>query len=244
MPYVLRAFVMVIMIEAAYALRRPINPVASVATSALLALLVDPMLLFNASFQMSYGIVAGLILLGLPLAERLQVSTAPFQQLPRVAWDWPHHVIHWLHRAASSALGIGLATALVSSLCGVLYFELFTPGALLANVVLIPVSSLSLWAGFLSLLCGLLHLDWLTVVFNHAAALTLWLLEWGLRWLLKIPGMFFHGHFLCPAAGYVAFGGLLALLLYGYARLWESWRAAWWLPFLWTILALAALVAW
>jgi competence protein ComEC len=243
-PSAVRAYVMVCMIEAAFALRRPVNPIATISLSAIAALLLDPMLLFNASFQMSYGIVAGLILLGLPLAEWLEARTAPFSLLPRAAWEMRHHVIHWMHRTATTTFSVGLATGLVSSLCGIVYFELFTPGALLANVLLIPISTLALWAGFLSLLAGALQASWLSIVFNHAAALPLWIVEWGLAYFVKVPGMFFQGQFASAPVGFAAFGGLLLLLLFGYSQHWRPWYASWWVPFGWTAGVLLFGVRW
>ena len=52
-------------------------------------------------------------------------------------------------------IGIGLASSLVSTVSSLQFFGLFTPGALAVNLVLIPISTLVIGAGFLSLLCGL-----------------------------------------------------------------------------------------
>jgi competence protein ComEC len=71
-PSAVRAFLMCALFIASFSLRQPGNPLAALVTSALLILLIEPMQLFSASFQMSYGIVAVLLLLGLPLAEALQ----------------------------------------------------------------------------------------------------------------------------------------------------------------------------
>lgn len=237
-PSAVRAFGMVALLETAFVIRRSVNPVATLALSAFISLLFDPMQLFGASFQMSYGIVAALLLLGLPLAEHWEQKTAVFRDLPKVTWTWRQRVASFLQRMLASALGIGVATALVSSIAGVLYFQLFTPGALLANLVLIPASSLALWSGFLSLLCGLLGASWLSSVFNHAAALTLWLMERGIHAFLVIPGVFVHAEFRAASVGFIAFAGLIIALLVGYAAAWENRLGRWWPPFVWTALAL------
>ena len=66
-PSAVRAFLMVIFIHAALVVRRPGNPVAALVGSAVGVLLVQPLQLFSASFQLSYAIVAALLLLGLPV---------------------------------------------------------------------------------------------------------------------------------------------------------------------------------
>jgi len=64
-PSAVRAFGMAVVVQAAWVLWRPVNPLAGLAASALVVLLVSPLQLFGASFQMSYGIVAALLVLWL-----------------------------------------------------------------------------------------------------------------------------------------------------------------------------------
>lgn len=237
-PSAVRAFVMVALLETAFVLRRAVNPVATLAFAAFVSLLANPMQLFGASFQMSYGIVAVLLLLGLPLAEAWQERWILFRDLPKVTWTWRHHVLSWLHRTLLSAVSLGVSTSLISAICGVLYFGMLTPGAIVANLVLIPASSLALWAGFLSLLTGLAGLLKLSSVFNHAAALTLMLMQKGIQVLLTIPGMFVMAHFRSVSIGYLALGGLLGIILAGYACQWKIQIGRWSAPFCWVALVL------
>jgi len=239
-PSAVRAFVMVALLEIAFVLRRAVNPVATLAFAALVSLFVNPMQVFGASFQMSYGIVAALLLLGLPLAEHWQEKWTLFAEVPKVAWAPWQRALDWLVRSLAGALGIGVATTLISGIAGVLYFQLLTPGALVANLVLIPASSLALWSGFLSLLFGLIGLGWLSNVFNHAAALTLLAMEKGIQFFLTIPGVFATAHFRSSAIGYLALIGLLATLFFGYSVAWQTRGGRWWPPFLWVALVFAA----
>ena len=66
-----RAFLMSALIVISLSLRRPANALATSSAAALFGLLLEPMQLFGASFQMSYGIVAVILLLGGPLANAL-----------------------------------------------------------------------------------------------------------------------------------------------------------------------------
>lgn len=237
-PSAVRAFFMIAVVHAALVLRWPVNPVAALSLAALVCLLIDPMQLFSASFQMSYGIVATLLLLGLPLAESWTEKLALFRDLPKATWIWHHHLRDYLWRGLLNAVALGLATTLVSTVCGVVFFQLFTPGGLLANLVLIPVSSLVILGGFLSLLCGIAGLTPLCVLFNHAAALVLAIMEWSIAWLLRIPGFFWQVEFVATWAGLAVFSGVIALSLYGYSRQW-AWRSGGFLPpFALTLLAL------
>ena len=230
-PSAVRAFVMVALFQATLVLRRPGNPVSALAAAALVVVLAEPLQVFSASFQMSYGIVAALLLLGLPLADRWLAAWSPFADLPQVTWTWIHHGIAMLWRGFVAAMAIGLAATLVSAISGVFFFHLFTPGALLANLVLIPASSLVIVFGFVSLLCGLIGFTAGAVLANHAAVLLLWGIEAGIREFVTLPAMWFPAHFVAPWIGPVALTALLAVVVAGYATGWRGWSRGYWAPF-------------
>jgi competence protein ComEC len=237
-PSAVRAFLMIALVETAWALRRPVNPAAALAFAALAALVVDPRQLFSASFQMSYGIVAAIVLLGLPLAETWQERAAVFRDLPKTTWSWPQRALEWLWRKTLAALALGFSTTLVSLVCGVLFFGLFTPGGLVANLVLIPVSSLVIFGGFASLLLGLAGLGAVGAHFNLAAALTLRGMELAVAGLLQAPGFFLEMEFRASWVGFAALGVVMAAIFAGYATRWEKRFGGFWTPFALTALAL------
>ncbi len=237
-PSAVRAFWMIALTHATLVLRWPVNPVATLSFAALLALLLDPLQLFSASFILSYGIVAALLLLGLPLSEYWVEKHALFADLPKATWRWHQHARDRLWRALLGAVALGLATTLVSTVCGVVFFQLFTPGGLLANLVLIPLSSLVVLAGFLSLVCGMDGVGVACVVFNHAAALVLACMEQGIAWMLKIPGFFWTVEFRAPWLGFATLGVVLGAFAHGYARQWTRGAGGFWPPFAVTLLAL------
>lgn len=230
-PSAVRAFIMVAMMLVSFTLRAPGNPISALAVSTLIVLIFDPLQVFSASFQMSYGIVAALLLIGLPLAEKWQETWPLFTRLPRATWRWHHVVIDWIWRWMLVALGIGVAASLVSAVTGVLFFQLFTPGALLANLVVIPASSFVILAGFASLLCGLVGFTAGSLLANHAAVLVLWLIEHGIRGFMYLPAMWFNAAFKAEWIGVVTLGVLLAVLIDGYARRWRGWQRFFWAPF-------------
>lgn len=231
-PSAVRAFFMVALLEASLVLRTPRNPLAALATSALIVLLVRPMQLFSASFQLSYAIVAALLLFGLPLGDAWQERWPLFRDLPRPAWRWFHRFLAAAQRKLVSAVAIGLASTLVSTLGGVLFFQLFTPGALVANLALIPAAMLVILGGFASLVAGLLGAESLSALFNHSAVLVLWLIDGAVRALLTVPGTWHVAQFSRPWVGPAALLILLAVLLAGYQAAWRRAAGGWWAPFI------------
>ncbi|MEO6005573.1 MAG: ComEC/Rec2 family competence protein [Opitutus sp.] len=239
-PSAVRAFVMVAVVEIALVWRLPRNPLSALAASALVILLFDPLQLFSASFQMSYGIVAALLLLGLPLSDCWQEKLALFRDLPKSAWGRSRLLIDTAWRSLLSAAAIGTAASLVSALTGLLFFNLFTPGAFLANLWLIPASSAVIYFGMLSLISGLVGLAAGSALANHAALVVLWLIEAGIRLSVRAPGMWVIGTFRVPWLGSIALAALLGLLLLGYALKWGKWNRFYWAPF--TLVALTLLL--
>jgi competence protein ComEC len=237
-PSAVRAYLMVILLQASFVLRLPVNPVATLGFAALGALIIDPMQLFTASFQMSYGIVASLLLLGLPLGDFWCERWQLFRALPQATWTRWQRALAWAQRGLLGVLAIGLSTSLVSTICGIIYFQLFTPGSLVANLVLIPLGSLVILSGFISLLCGLAGLGWLCAIFNHASALVLLGCERGIAWFLQVPDVFLPANFSATAIGFVSLGVLLATLLWGYATRWELRRGGVWPPFIVVVITL------
>lgn len=229
-PSAMRAFVMVALLQASILLRLPVNGIATLSFAALLTLLAAPMQLFSASFQMSYGIVAALLLYGAPLGNAWLARFTLFRDIPKAALTRAQRAVIFAQRITLSAVGISVAASLVSAICGTIYFKLFTPGSILANLVLIPAASLVILSGFLSITLGLLGFTAGGILFNHASALILLCMEKGVVFFLKIPGVSHPAQFSPATAGYCALALLLASMFFGYANKWTLRRGGFWLP--------------
>lgn len=237
-PSAVRAFVMAVFIHAAFVLRQPRNALAALAASAFAVLIVAPLQVFSASFLMSYGIVTALLVLGLPMSDAWIERWTPWRLLPKPTWRWWHHIVDWSWRGLALALAIGVATTLVSFVTGVQFFSLLTPGALAANLVLIPAAMLATLAGFASMLVGLTGIDLLTSLCNHVAAWILRAIEWLVEGSVQVPGVYLAAKFISPWVGPILLVALLGLLLAGYAARWRGLR--WWIsPFALVAVALA-----
>jgi len=237
-PSAVRAFLLVASFEAAFVLRLPSNGVAALANASLIVLVLDPMALFSASFQMSYGVVLSIMCLGLPLADWLQARWQPFASLPKATWNWWHHTLsHGLNWLAS-ALAIGSAATLVSTLTGVQFFHVLVPGALVANLVLVPLASLVIVAGFISITSGLIGVIAISTWFNYASLLVLWGIDALIRFSSHLPGAWYAANWRAPWVGPLAFVSMLSVCLAGYAFGWRRERGGFWPPFIVVVITL------
>ena len=206
-----RAFLMSAFLLAEHVFRLPGNALAALTASALLTLLLDPLQLFSTGFQMSYSVVAALIVMGRPLTEQWLARWKPFAFLPKADWRWWHRALEARGRwAIGAATGCWVAF-LASVPSGIGFFGLFSPGSLLANLIIIPLSSVALVAGFLSLVCGLLGLLPLSALCNLIAAGIIMVADW-----------------LAPASLVL----LTAVMLAGASGRWSRRFGGYWPPFL------------
>lgn len=238
-PSAVRAFWMVTCLLAAHRLRAPSNSLSALFASALGVLLVAPHQLFSAGFQLSYGIVAALLLYGVPLQERWHAAWQPWVHLPRTARGWPRRAAEELGRFVLAALALGLAATLFSTPATLGFFGLLAPVGFFINLLLIPLASLVLFSGVTALLCGLIGLDPLASLFNHAAALLLAAMEHSVRIALELPGASWPAHFQPAWLATAGCSGLLVLLAVGYSFRWSPRLGGYWTPYA----ALALLLA-
>jgi competence protein ComEC len=226
----LRAFIMIAFLLGSQGLRQPGNGLAALAAAALATLLYDPAQLFSTGFQMSYAVVLALIVMGAPLAAGWLERWHPFALKPRPEWHWVHHRFAEAGRWVIKAVAACWVAFLASLPAGIGYFGLFSPGSLLANLVIIPVSSLAIVGGFLSLLCGLVGLGPWSQLFNSAAAMLIIATEWLLRRGTALPGVYFPAQFREPWMTPTALALLSGLLLLCHAGRWSRRYGGYWPP--------------
>jgi len=241
-PSAVRAFLMVMLFHGARVMRRPSNNLSMLVATAMIVLVVDPLQLFSASFQMSYGIVLALLALGLPMTRAWEIRHPPYPGVPVALWSWRHRLLDAMRRSSIGAVAVGLATMPVSVVTGLLTFALITPGALIANLVCIPLASIGLLGGFASIVAGACGETSLSILFNHAAALVLALVDRGAEHFVELPGVSITGSFRAPWIGYLVLVTLVALLLTGLQNGWSRRVGGFWPPFVFTGLVIIFLV--
>jgi len=226
-PSAVRAWTMIAFVLAARELKWPGNAISAIAASALLVLLLDPFQLFGASFQMSYAVVASLLLFGIPLADRIDAWFKPFKWLPEAMWHWWHHEYEKRARWVLKIVAICFAATIVSMPMAVEVFGWFTPGSFFANLVVVPMAFLVVAAGFCATCAGMIGIPGAPVFFNHAAALVIAVIEWLLSTVVRVPGIAHTAEFRADWIGGALIAALLALLVAGYAGWWRGWVRIW-----------------
>jgi len=237
-PSSLRAFLMFALVEAAVEGWLPMNPLSALCGSLLLEFLFEPLVFFSAGFQLSYAIVAMLLLLAIPLTERLLEVFNPLSKVPRASWSVWQSRLEWLRRGAFSIAAVTYAASVVSLPAGVAFFGLLSQGGLLANLLMVPASSLVIFAGFLSLVFGLLHLGFLSLLLNYASALVLQGMELFLTWFVGLGWTHVKAGFVYPWCGRALLGVLILLCLFAYQARWAGYRLFFALPGLLVVLVM------
>lgn len=240
-PPAVRAFIMVAFLLARGLWGLPGNALAALAAAALTTLILDPRQLFGSGFQLSYLVVGALVLMGVPLSRRWQEAWRPWGDLPEVTWRPWQKAWRFTGRECLGALAITVAALVGSTPATIAAFGLFTPGALLANLVIVPLASLALAAGFVSILGGCLGLSGICLLFNHAAAVAIVVMDHLAQWSTALPGTYFPAEYRAPWLAAPAMILPLALMLVGAARGWRG-AAGFWLPVAGLVVLLLACV--
>lgn len=226
-----RAWWMVTCLHGAFQFRLPGNSLAALASSALIMLVVAPHQLFSAGFQMSYGIVAAILLYGVPLQEKWLAAWQPWANLPREMLGFWHIGYEKSVRAILAAVALGLAATLISTPASISFFGLIAPGGFFVNLLLIPASAPVLFSGVASLIVGGLGFTAAADIFNHCAALLLVAMESTVEWSLKLPASSWPSEFLTPTLTALAGALMLIVLAAGYATGWSRKLGGYWIAY-------------
>lgn len=215
----IRSSLMMTVVIGGWALRRPGDLLNSLAASAFLLCLWEPQQLFQASFQLSFFVVLSLGLLYPVIQDWREHWLRPDPHIPEDQYSAGWHRRRWLIRISTDGLAASLASWLGSAPIIAYYFHLVTPVSLLANILIVPLSTLTLMCNLGSVLCGP-WFGYLTTLFNHSA--WLWM-EWTVRlcdWFATFPGSYFY----VPTPNGFEFAGFyLLVLLAAFGGRWD-WR--------------------
>jgi ComEC/Rec2-related protein len=204
-PSALRAFTMAAAGYAAVPVgRRPDAP-SAVALAALLLLSIQPWLIGDPGFLLSFVVVSGLLLVQ-GWAERRYDSSAVPKALRGVAGLALTSLAAWLFSAPVTAW----------------FFNTLSPSALAGNLAVIPLAFMIMLTGCLALLTGSFFIS-AAVLFNQANGLWTALLIWIVEALDRLPGSCLAVRAPSLATALLWYAGLVFLFC-GVAR---RHRAAW-----------------
>jgi len=212
----IRSTVMMTIILLGWALKRPNDLLNSLAAAACIILVWQPEQLFQASFQLSFFVVLSIALFQPWIIKWKPKVLVPDPLVPdAVRPFWQCAAVRagnvvWISFATSFAALLGSMPLIAC------YFHLWTPGGLLANLLIVPVASLALMSGLGAIICG----DFvppLTECFNHSGwffmSAMIWMSETtsNLNWLwyfIRAPGSLFlvlyYGLLFAPCTGWLA----------------------------------------
>jgi ComEC/Rec2-related protein len=222
-PSAIRSTIMMTIIIAGWSLKRPSNLINSLAAAAFIILIYDPQQLFQASFQLSFFVVLSIALFMPPLEKirdwLLQHDPLlPAELLPR----WRRWLIAPL-RMVLTTVAVSLAAWLGSWPLTAYYFHLFSPVTLLANLLIVPLSSAALACNLGSLICGG-WFPWATELFNQSGWLWMKLMLEISHAVIQLPGAFYYVR--SPTlVDFVIYYGVMLVVMSGVAFK-KQWRVA------------------
>lgn len=204
----IRSTIMMTIIIGGWSLHRPSDLINSLAAAGFAILLWDPQQLFQAGFQLSFFVVLSIALFMPPL-EKIRDRLLAIDPLlaPEVIPKWKRD-LRALSRVVLTSIVTSLAAWLGSLPLTAYYFHIFSPVTLLANLVVVPMSSITLMCNLGSLLCGDL-LPWLTELFNHCGWAWMLAMIKVSRWCTELPGAFLY----VPAPSAITFVLYYAVLV-------------------------------
>lgn len=222
-PSARRAWLMAAGILACRLLERRANPVQGLAAAGALTLLLDPEAATDAGFQLSYLSVAGILLAGSPAARDLARPTTAERLTPEDARRPADRRRAWLRAKVAEGLCVSAGATLAGLGTVVSLFGQFSAGGVLVNVVLVPLATVPLALGMVSVaLTPLGGLDPLRRLLNTAAALWLEGMAGLASAASAVPGMSWELAWRHAWLGDLATVAMAALLLANAEA--EGWR--------------------
>ncbi len=152
-PALLRSGIMAATLAMAVVARRKVSMLNALAVACVVLLMFRPGQLFQPGFQLSFGIVAGIILLARPIEQRLFQRFLKFRGLKVFRYEhrWQRWVNFTLANTLMTTVSMSLAAMVVALPLVWCYFGVVTPYAPLLVIMLTPLLAGTLVLGYLSL---------------------------------------------------------------------------------------------
>jgi competence protein ComEC len=240
-PSAVRAFLMILFFRIGRLWGRPARGLPSLAASAVAVLLWQPLQLFDVGAQLSYGIVAAILLYGIPLGEFFKKRFTQEDFLPPDDLNLFRRRQTWVMTRLWESTGISLAAFAASLPLCVAYFGYLAPVSVLLNLAMIPLALVAAVASVLAIALFLAAtlpflgcLSDAAEFVNHASWFTAWLMERLAAAAHAIPLAHFSASFAAPWQGPALAAMVLGLMaILGHVRFRD--RLVWRLSPLWAL---------
>lgn len=229
-PSAMRAFLMTAFFWSSFAFRRQHASFAALVNSAIIVLLMDPSQLWSLGFQLSYTVVAGILMFGLPLNLYLKQSFQLYQWLPEKDWTTHQRIISWSLDKLIPLFAISLSAWLTSLPLCAAFFNFIAPGAIVLSMLLVCLVTVTIVSGVLSITCAALPLPAVSEFINHAAWLVLFCMDWIVRLGTAIPNITFSGSAFLTELCYAALAAYFLSLFWLNSRTKRTKANRLWLP--------------
>ena len=215
-PSAVRAFAMTAFFWLGQSLVRQMPPFHALVASAVVVLNLSPTQLFSAGFQLSYTVVSGILLWGIPFYQHLRDRRQRSQLQKERHQNTLTKLSNKTWEVVVSTFCISLSATLASAPLSILYFGLMAPFAVCLNMLLVPSASLIIIAGLFSIISG--FLPWLaaTAFFNHGPLLLISLMGTLLDWIVTLPFTFLPMHWTWEGLAFFTVLLFISALLLGH----------------------------
>ncbi|MGE5393838.1 MAG: ComEC/Rec2 family competence protein [Candidatus Saccharibacteria bacterium] len=196
-PSVQRSTVMFSFVIIGTILRRPVNIYNSLTASAVLLILIDPKVLFDIGFQLSYLAIFGIIWLQPPMEHLIPVKNKILK------WMW-------------TLFTVSLAAQLITFPLSIYYFNQFPYLFWLSNFIAIPGTTFIIWLTFLFFI-----LSPITLVSNLLAIIIQYVTYWMLfllKWISQQPHAVLEGIVYSQYQTILVYGLIGCILIYCFSK--------------------------
>jgi len=200
-PSVLRASLMFTLITIGNSLNRQSHTFNTLAASAFILLVINPAMLYDLGFQLSYGAVAGIVAFQ-PHIRRMFIST---NKVTSYIWGM---------------INVSIAAQLLVTPISIYYFHQFPNYFLIANLIAIPLSGVLIYSGVIFIFLSFVPL--LGKITASLLILQIKLLNNSVAFIEGLPGAVSHDLYLTPLAVIVLYV-LLFSCFFGYLQRKRIW---------------------
>ncbi|MDR1891137.1 MAG: ComEC/Rec2 family competence protein [Puniceicoccales bacterium] len=166
-PSSVRALTMVAFYFMSSLLGRKPTVLSALTNSALLHVLCDPFVVFNISFLLSYAVVAGIILIGIPLKNFLSHIFLNLHGLKFESYPLIDRVSFRLKKSLIASFSISFAAYFVSLPISLDHFGVLSLLTIPANMFIVPLATLAIIIGAITLFFGLWKIWPLCAILNN-----------------------------------------------------------------------------
>lgn len=222
-PPVMRAAMLVGVVLAASAFDRQSLPLNSLAMAAVALMLINPTDLTRVGVQLSFVAVATLVSCGHRYRE-LDEDLRTESQLDRLAETAASPLrrrLRWCSGKLNNALWFSLCVTLTTTPLVWMHFNLVTPVAVIANVLLGVPMTVALLSGLLAVVCATVS-DGLAYPAGEVCYAALWIMQR----MIEVAANVAWGHFWLPGPPWWWVAAYYALLVGGFSLVGRRHRAA------------------